>query len=45
MEMFGPDWMQWCEANGAGDTAERLWGPTDAERSDSERPDAEATQR
>ena len=27
MELFGEDWMDWCEANGGGNTAERLWGP------------------
>lgn len=27
MELFGEDWMEWCEANGGGNTAERLLGP------------------
>ena len=29
-ELFGDDWMEWCEANGAPNTLERIWG-TEAE--------------
>lgn len=30
-ELFGDDWMEWYEANGAGNTAERLWGSSENE--------------
>jgi hypothetical protein len=30
VELFGDDWMEWCEENGGGNTAERLWGTNDS---------------
>ena len=26
IELFGDDWVEWCEANGAADIVERLFG-------------------
>jgi hypothetical protein len=34
IELFGDDWMDWAEANGADDTEERLFGPSEADGDD-----------